>query len=883
MTNRWKARACTSSLALIAGCLGVATTAEAQIASPAVAATATASDADKPSTKKDADSLELQQIVVTGVTAKTSKFRTSYGVTTFNSAKLQEIAPQSTAALFAEVPGVWAESTGGETSGNLYVRGLPSNGGYKFVPLLEDGLPVYQEPEVGFMNADTFFRISPMFERTEFVRGGPSEVFYSNASAGAFNFINRRGTPDWHSQASVTWADYHHVKGEGFLSGPITDNLSFVVGGYYRNDKGQRPPGFTANHGGEIKSALTYRDGSTTASLYLYHLNDRTYFQTDLPFLNPSADTTKVDPQPVPGLDLNTGSLASPDLKHVQLLTGNGIHDADLGNGIHSHFDTGGFEVTHDFDNGWKVENRFRVTSGYNDFNGLFSGGTEKGTDVLSQIATGPDANPFWTRMLAAYPTLNHLELVYKDNSSRVFDPIGQNGNGLVANQGWWRGLIHATDVIDELKVTKSFDVLGHHDLTGGVYFSYAKLHTEDNLFSNVLTETKSQPDILNLVGVDANGNVLGSYTYNGFTGFAGYLNNVRDRTTTYAGFLNDNWKITDKLRVDFGARFDHEAIGTTFQNSSTVDLRGTPEAQGSTALALQNVGTLIDSYDHYHPKFHAVSWTVGVDYTFNNHFAVFGRYSEPERLPRTEDGWVAANRALQITQKLTSLEGGLKVNFEQVAAFVTVYKTRDLAYPNYSYTTNGVTGVQTPSLFLAKTQSYGVEYELLVRPWRGPVDINFQGTLAKSTYTDFDQIFTNIDAFGNVTTTHANFNGHKIPHIPEVLFEVTPSVKFKAFGLRGKLFGSYRYSGPRYLDGANTFKLPGYDEFSLGANLDFNARLRLQVNVQNLLNSVGMTEGGCSLCGLTGSNNALGSNANVFSGRPLLPRTVFVTASYTF
>jgi outer membrane receptor protein involved in Fe transport len=864
-----------------AGCGAFAASA-APTASDA-ASGATADQAPARTVTPDVDSLNLEEIVVTGVNSKTTKFQTSYGLTTINSDKQEEIAPQSSLALMSEVPGVWAESTGGETSGNLYVRGLPSNGGEKFVPLLEDGLPVYQEPEVGFMNADTFFRVSPMTENAEFVRGGPSAVLYSNASAGAFNFITRRGTPDWQGEVGLTYGNYDHGKIEGYLSGPISDKLSFVVGGYYRVDDGQRPPGFVANNGGELKSAVTYRDDKTTASAYLYHLDDRTFFQTDLPFLNASANTDNIKPIAIPGLSLNTGTLDSADFRRESLLTGNGPDNVDLGNGIHSQFDTAGVEIFHDFDNGWHVEERARYTSGSNDFNGMFSGGTEKGTDVLSQIATGPNANPLWTRMLAAYPTLSKLQLVYADNPSQIFNPVDQNGNGLVANQGWWHGLITARDFIDELKTTKSFDYYGQHDLTGGLYFSYANLHTQDNLnFGNLLTDTKSQPDVLNLVGLDASGKVLGSYTYNGFTSFANYLNNVQDETTTYAAFLSDNWKITDALRIDYGIRYDEEHINTSFENSGTTNLQGSAMANGSTALALQSVGTLLGTYDNYSPKFTAYSWTVGGNYEFNDNLAAFLRYSEPQRLPRTEDGWVAANRPTQLTQKLTSLEAGTKVNYDTFSSFVTLYRTQDLAYPNYSYTINGVTGAQTPILFLATTQSYGAEIETLFRPWKGPFDLNAQATISRSTFDQFNQTYTTIDAFGNSSVTSNNYNGKEIPHIPSIQFELRPSYKFSFFDYSGKIFMSYHYAGARYLDNANTFRLPAYDEVSLGAQLS-DGHMSYQLNVQNLLNSTGLTEGGCSLCGNTGSTNALGANANVFDGRPLLPRTIYLTARYKF
>jgi outer membrane receptor protein involved in Fe transport len=834
--------------------------------------------------KADANSLDMHTVVVTGTSAKIDKFRTSYGVTSFNEAKLEQLKPQSAMSLFAEVPGVWAEGTGGENSGNLYVRGLPSNGGEKFVPLMQDGLPVYQEPEVGFMNADTFIRVSPMVERAEFVRGGPAAVLHSNATAGAFNMINRRGTSEWQGQLGMTWGNYNHLKTEGYVSGPINDRLSFAIGGYYRVDDGQRPPGFTANNGGELKTALTYRDHSTTASVYSYRLDDKTFFLTGLPFLNDTADTSRVNPKELPGLSLNRGTLASPDFQRVNLLTGNGPVAVDLSDGIHSKFHVSGAELFHDFENGWRVEERMRFTSGSNNFNAMFSGGTQPGTGVVAPVSSGPNANAFFTRTVAAFPTTTRLGLVYHNNPSETFDPVAQNGNGLVANQGWWTATITPENFINELRISKPFEAAGHHDLTGGLYFSHAKLHSRMNLnFGNLLTDTKSQPRALDLVGYDAAGKVTGTYTYNGFTSFGNYLNNVEDTTATTAFFVNDVWQVTPSLRLDAGVRHDRETIHTSFEGMTTTDLRGSAMVNGSQAVSLSNVGTLNGQFDTYSPSFSANSWTIGGNYEFSPQFAAFARYSVPERLPRTEDGWVASNRALQVTQKIKTDEVGLKVNLPTFSAFVTAYQTKDLAYPNYSYTSNAVTGVQTPILFMAKTRSRGIEFETVWRPEKGRFDIGFQGTFSRSIYTDFDQTFTSTDAFGVATTTHNSFTGKKIPHIPERMLSVTPSYKFNIADFEGKLYGTYRYSGARWLDAANTFKLPGFKEISLGAYVDVSEHFRAQLNVQNVTNSAGMTEGGCSLCGLTPSNSALGTSPNVFNGRPLLPRTVLVTGTYTF
>lgn len=854
--------------------------AQAQQAAATTDAAKPAASAAEPAKKERADDpLALQSVVISGSSEKRTKFQTSYGITTLDADQIAEIKPISAMALYSNVPGVFSDGNGGESSGNLFLRGLPSNGGFKFVPLLADGLPVYYEPEVGFMNPDTFIRIGPMIERTEFVRGGPSSVFYSHAAAGAFNHLNRRGTRSLEGEFGLELGSNNRVKTTGYVSGPINDRLSYAAGGYYRVDDGQRPPGFTANHGGEFKTALTYRNPDTTASIYAYLLNDHTYFQTNLPFLN-SGTGSDIKPQSLPGLDLKTGTLASPSLQRVTLWQGGQPLQRDLGDGIHSDFKTIGAELFHDFRNGWKLESRGRLTTGSNDFNGMFSGGTALGTDVVATSAN----NPYWVNLKAASPAITGLQLRYASDPSRVFDVNAANGNGRVAPQGWWRGLITVDNFMQEFRETKSFELAGTHNLTFGQFFSFAKLNSQMNLnFGSLLTELKSRPEVLNLVGVDASGNAVANYTHNGFTTHGGFLLNQQDETRATALFLNDDWKVNDRLRIDAGIRIERAAMKLNHENTEVVDLRGTPTVNGSTAYAFKNVNVLNGSYNSYSPSFKATSWSVGADYTWSPNISTFARYAQPQRLPRTEDGWFGVGETMK-TQKLTSLEAGVKLNYRELAAMVSAYSMDYKSYPFYSYTVNGVTGVRTPKLTMGSTRSTGIEAEAVWRPGRGPFDLAVNLTLAKSTFTNFNPIDQNIDALGQVITTTNNYNGKRVPKVANLIYQITPGYNFQAASMFGRVFATYRYVGDRFTGADNLFKMPGYGELSLGANLDVTDKLRLQVNLQNATASSGFVDGGCQNCGSNStSSNVLGANVPIYEGRPMLPRTLYVSANYKF
>jgi hypothetical protein len=91
------------------------------------------------------DGLYNDVIVVTGVTEKTSKFKTSYAISTLSQDQVAKTAPQSTADLIGKIPGFFSEASGGESNNNISPRGLPGNG-TQFLALQEDGMLLFQDP-----------------------------------------------------------------------------------------------------------------------------------------------------------------------------------------------------------------------------------------------------------------------------------------------------------------------------------------------------------------------------------------------------------------------------------------------------------------------------------------------------------------------------------------------------------------------------------------------------------------------------------------------------------------------------------------------------------------------------------------------------------------
>lgn len=108
--------------------------------------------------ESNAESINLETIIVTGSVRGTTKLESSNSVTTVSQARAASFVPQGTVDILRSIPGIRAESTGGDSNGNITVRGVPlGGGGSRFLQLHEDGLPVLQFGDIIVGNADNYF------------------------------------------------------------------------------------------------------------------------------------------------------------------------------------------------------------------------------------------------------------------------------------------------------------------------------------------------------------------------------------------------------------------------------------------------------------------------------------------------------------------------------------------------------------------------------------------------------------------------------------------------------------------------------------------------------------------------------------------------------
>lgn len=782
-------------------------------------------------------------IIVTGRagTGERRKSEMSYSVTRIDEQSLRMQAPTSVTEALKSVPGFWVEASGGEASGNVRARGVPVDG-YGSIQLLEDGIPVQHDPALGYLNADQVFRIDETIERIEVVRGGPASLFYSNAPAGAVNFIPRQVGDHAEGLVKVMLGADSLYRTDFWVGAPVGD-WKVALGGFYRSEGGVRDPGFTANRGGQLRATISREWERAKVSLDVKRVDDIVAFYTGIPMRTYPDGKIRA----VPGFDGHKGTVAGPETERVKMVMGDGsIYDFDnsVGTQVKRTQITGKFEFE-PWD-GWKIANTTRYNDSWTQRNGVYPNTLQSASSLLTSQSA----------LLAQAPGATALQFRYVRSPNQVFDTANQNGNGLVI-VGGLRGLtLPVKEFMSDTRISRQFEMGGTHDLTFGYYF--ANIDEDFSRYSSTaLLDVQDNARLLNLVAVDGAGNVLKTFTDNGIYKYGYEWEDARGSQTTHALYLADEWQITPNLRIDGGLRWETMRARGTVGLKKTVSL-GTP--------ASSSISTGSGVYANYDSNFNRATWTLGVDYQFNRHAGLFARYTSANRLPSLGN-FVTSPTAKPIVQTMDLGEVGLKYASPLLDIYATGFWTKynNVGFTNYRFDLNGPAVSEAR---YADTQTFGLELEGTLRPARW-FDLSATATLQDPKYKGL----TYVDATGK----SFDFDGNRLIRIPTMSLRFVPGINL--FDGRFRLQGSWEYEGKRYVDTANSVRLPAYATVNLSARFDVSKGLSLYGYVDNLNNSLGLTEGNPRAGELMNGD----AGANTFIARPLIGRNFRAALMYRF
>lgn len=456
--------------------------------------------------------LNLDEMVITAAPEARSKMKQSLSVSSMDGDQIQDAMPASSAEILRSIPGIRAEASSGEGNANVTVRGLPiSAGGSRYVQFQEDGLPVLLNGDYNFLTPDVYMRADMGTEGVEVVRGGSASTMATNAPGGVINFISKTGDAEGGSigvSTNVGGASSRRVDMNYGLR--LSDTTTFNVSGFLRDGEGTRATqGVSMEGGGQIRLALA-KDlgGGNNVKLYAKLLDDKTPLIMDAPVRIVNGRIEQLN-----GVDPRTFTPYASGLPRINNWGLFGSGSASMNDGLRAQSKSLGAEVNLNLGGGWRLNDKFRISSNGGSFNGIMPGN---------------------------YGALNNLK------NPTSLSPGGYQALFLGAKFN------DASLAVNDLKASKTFELADQAKLTStvGVFMASQKLNLD-----------------WEIGGFNAGLPVNGATTYGSYGSW--YQRNVNETFDSLAPYAALGYE-KGPLNLDFSVRADRQKVhGSWADNGS--------------------------------------------------------------------------------------------------------------------------------------------------------------------------------------------------------------------------------------------------------------------------------------------------------------------------
>ena len=790
----------------------------------------------------------LEEIVVTGTarSAGVSKLDASFAITTVESEQIREIAPLSTADLFKVTPGVWAESSGGESGANVFVRGFAVAGDAQYATVQFAGSPIYPPSTLSFLENSTLFRLDETIDHLEALRGGPNPVFSNGQTGVTFNFIPKKGTDTPEGLVKVGFSDYDLLRTDVFYGGPLSEEWFVALGGFYRTSDGIRDSQFPADEGGQFSINLTRELENGEANFYVRRTEDSNLFITGIPLLGSASG----DVDDFPGFDAGDGFYAGNDTRLAVLEVEAadspggqpGTKRVDLGEGRGIDVVLAGGSVDLELSDVWTLGLKFNYLTGDANTRALFNQGPPVSIEEFIADTINRANGSSYVTDAAGLATAGTATF----SGATTPLPAGQQ----VLAVGWWSVDKELESFSTDLRVSAEFD---NHTPTLGLYYADYSSGDVWYLGNNLVLAAEPNSRLVDLTldnGVQV--------TRNGFGGPApGAGVPFFDINASYNGrnialFLADEIVVTEQLRIDLGVRHEDYDVDATVENSVSPpggDFDGDP-------FTYYNNGGAVLGGSFRALTFEAddFSYTAGVNYAFTDGLAMFLRVNSGHRFPFFDELRDGITDIVDIEQ----YEAGLKSAGDFWGLYATAFYLELDGQNLQAFRDVDGDGIPENVNESAGGESYGLEIEAEVVPVPA-LTLNLSATLQNAELVDVGA-----------------FTGNQVPRQPEIQARFTPSYYFDLPWGRIKLYGTLTYVDERFQDNANLQPLPSYEKVDAGISVDIGDNVNVLVVGDNLTDEIGLTEGNPRVSG-TGVVN------NVVIARPIQGRSYTASVTYRF
>jgi outer membrane receptor protein involved in Fe transport len=828
------------SVAIATAVLTISTQAQAQTAANDAAA---AQDTTAQPTASDRSATTLDTVVVSGSAAGgVKKLEASFNIVTATAEQIRQANPKSTADLLKISPGMWPESTGGQTGANIEIAGFPGGGDAPYFSTLLMGSPLYGMPTLSFFETTTLFRLDDTIEAVEILQGGPSVVFADGQMGATANFFLKTGTEEPTGSVGLTYGDEGLWRLDAFTGFKVAEGWYGSIGGFWRTSDGVRDPQFKADEGGQITATLAHDFDKGNLVLYARYLNDKNQFITPIPLIQTGTDSFRG----YPGFDPLTATYYSRAIQHVRLpgYPGGG-KDADLADGRGAKFVFVGGNFDYEFDNGWSISDKFLFDEGVADTNALFSGNNPSTLqDFLFADIGGGVQLPAGSVVTANYVGGGAVP-----------------GSQSVIGQGWWHIHKRLKSFNNDLRLSK--ELFEGNTLTIGLYINHYTMNDKWALGNRMLMTNEPNATPITVSYVPPGGSPLQLTDAQGLLDYGGFNIAQHGRATNTALYLSDTWRIGRWL-LDLSGRIENQDATNNVCNLANVDLDGNPDTLYDNAVPVCDGTYSRYRYDKTHP-----SWTAGANYAFTDRMSAYVRVNTGGHFLDFDNGIRGADSGFPPMQKIRNYEGGFKYQSDLLYADISTYRRK---FTGLLYQRTDGAGTPVGDQLAYGSDSWGVNFIGALTPTDN-LRLQLVANYLDGEYTDFDACFPYVDINGDEKCQE--IEGQQLQRQPKLRFMFTPSYTF--FFDWGDImpYVTYTQVGDHTQDQSGLQQLGSYHTWDFGVTSNVGQHWQFNLRGTNMTNQLGLTESNSRIFG-----SALTADG-VLLARPLEGREVNFQAKY--
>ncbi len=826
----------------------------------------------------------LEGIVVTGAATAggVRKIDASYIITAANLEQIKESNPKSTADLLKISPGLWPESSGGQTGANIEIAGFPGGGDAPFFTNMVQGTPLYGMSSLSFMDSSSFLRLDDTIERVEIIQNGPGVLYGAGQMGATANFILKQGTSEPSGSLGVTYGNEGLVRVDGFFGGKLAEGWYASLGGFWRQSDGVRSPQFKSDDGYQLTGTLTHDLDNGSIMLWARTLQDKNQFMVPTPLIEDAHGNFSL----YPGFNALTDTYGSKAIQHVTIVNpAGGTEQANLANGRGGNLNFFGGNYDADF-NGWQISDKFVWSGGTLNTNALFSGPNPKplGYFLYGCNWSGGAASGFCDS--AGKPTDSN----WLGDGYGINQPVGSiayNGasslNQSVIQQGWWFIQKDLRNLNNDFRVSK--EIFEGNTLTAGVYLAH---YTDDDNWSlgnpMLMTNTpNANPVTLSYMQGGNTYNITnpqGILSYN-----KGYNIIEHGVGNNKAFYLADSWKLWDRWLFDIGSRVENIKVTQSTCQQTNVDLGSAYDlfAKGSQVCKRDANGNLVFDtlhYDKTHPAF-----TAGANYEIADNMSAYLRVSSGGHFNDFDNGIRGSGGNFAPMQKVRNLEYGFKYQSDWAYVDISAYHRQFTGLP-YSRTninnqpvdcdgnpTSASGKAQCTAAYGADTK--GVNLTGVLTPIEN-LKISMLAAYQDGHYSHAEFAYVYNDVNGNEKTTL--IDGKPLQRQPKLRYMITPSYKWVINDdINVMPFFTFTHVGQRYEDQTGLAPLGPYHTWDIGVVANYGKNWQFRLQGTNLTNEIGLTEGNARVAGVpTGPGGVL-------LARSIEGREINLQAKYQF